>query len=535
MGHAELLLVGILVAVAGLAALAARLSVPYPILLVLGGAAFGFLPELPPVSLDPEVMLVVFLPPLLYKTAIYANIRDFRTDLRGLTLNAVALVLATMCAVSVCAHLLIPDLPWSAAFVLGAIVSPTDPVAAATIMRRLDAPRRLVSSIEGEGLFNDATALVAYRAAIGAVVAGGFSVVHAGLTFILGAIGGIAIGLVVGWLSAQIRKRVADIQVSVTMSLLTGYAAFVPADALGASGVLATVTAGIYMGVRGPQILPAAQARLQGYFVWDIVDFILNATLFVLIGLQLRSVVNGLSGYSAATLTAYALAVIGVVVGGRLVWFFTVPYLIRLIDRRPSQRQRRTPPWWRLVVAWSGMRGAVSLAVALAVPLATDSGAPFPHRDLIIFLTFAVIFATLVGQGFTLPAMVRRLNVRDDPDEENRARLVATKAALAQLDALADEPWTRDEGVERLRALNQFRKQRFAARAGVVDDEGYEDRSRAYQQMLLMVLDAQRQALLQMRNNGEASNEVVNQILRDLDLEESRLEVNTRPEDFTPE
>jgi monovalent cation/hydrogen antiporter len=336
MGQAELLIAGLLVAVAGLGALARRLSVPYPIVLVVGGALFGFVPGLPEVRLDPEVVLVVFLPPLLYGASIFANFNDLRANLRALTLTTVGLVLATMCAVAWAAHTLIAGLPWEAAFVLGAIVSPTDPLAAAAIMRRLDAPRRLVSAVEGEGLFNDATALVAYRFAVAAVVAGSFSLADAGLKFVLGAAGGVAIGIAVGWIVAEIRKRTTDAQVSVTISLLTGYAAFVPADAIGASGILATVTAGIYMGIRGPQILPA-RTRLQGYFVWDILDFIINATLFVLIGLQLRAVVDGLSGYSASTLGGYALAVTGVVVGTRLVWFFTVPYLIRAIDRRPAE------------------------------------------------------------------------------------------------------------------------------------------------------------------------------------------------------
>src|SRR4051794_1234758 len=251
------------------------------------GSLLRFVPGLPKVELDPEVVLVVFLPPLLYGSSIYANFGDLRAGMRALALNAIALVLVTMCAVAWAAHALIPGLRWEAAFVLGAIVSPTDPLAAAAIMRRVGAPRRLLSSVEGEGLFNDATALVAYRVAVAAVVAGSFSLADAGLKFVLGGVGGVAIGLAVGWAVGEIRKRTTDDQVNVTISLLTGYAAFVPADAIGASGVLAAVTAGIYMGIRGPQVIPA-RTRLQGYFVWDILDFIVNAILFVLIGLQLR-------------------------------------------------------------------------------------------------------------------------------------------------------------------------------------------------------------------------------------------------------
>ncbi|MGE5635434.1 MAG: Na+/H+ antiporter [Nocardioidaceae bacterium] len=434
MGEAELLIVGLLVAVAGLSALARWLSIPYPIVLVVGGALVGFVPGLPEVRLDPEVVLVIFLPPLLYGAAFFANLRDIRANLRGLTLSTVGLVLATMGAVAVVAHEVVPGLPWAAAFALGAVVSPTDPLAGATIMRRLGVPRRLVSATEGEGLFNDATALVAYKVAVAAVVSGSFSLADAGLRFVAGAVGGVAIGLAVGWVIAAIRARTADAQVSITISLLSGYAAFVPADVLGASGVLAAVTTGIYMGVRGPRIIPA-RTRLQGFFVWDILDFLINATLFVLVGLQLRAVVDELSGRSAATLAGYALAVSATVIVMRLVWFFTVPYLIRLLDRRARQRARRVGARPRLVIAWSGMRGAVSLAAALALPLSTDAGAPLPERDLIIFLTFAVIFSTLVVQGLSLAPLIRWLGIGDDgvdDEEELRARLAATKAALGQ-------------------------------------------------------------------------------------------------------
>jgi monovalent cation/hydrogen antiporter len=527
MHQAELLIAGLLVAVAGLSALARHLSLPYPIVLVIGGAAFGFIPGVPEVKLNPDVVLVVFLPPLLYGAAFFANLGDIRANLRSNTLNAVGLVLLTMVAVAVVAHALIPGMPWGAAFALGAIVSPTDPLAGAAIMRRLGVARRLVSITEAEGLFNDATALVAYRVAVVAVVDGSFSLGHAVLRFFVAVVGGIAIGLAVGWIIAFIRARTQDIQVSITISLLSGYAAFIPADQLGVSAVLAAVTAGIYMGVRGPRIINA-RTRLQGLYVWDILDFLLNAALFVLVGLQLRTVVDGLSGRATGDVVGYALAISLVVVGARLVWTNTMPYVIRALDRRPAQRLRRVGWRPRQVVAWAGMRGAVSLAAALALPLRTDAGTPFPQRDLIIFLTFAVIFATLVLQGLTLPALIRRLRVTDDgagEQEELRARLEATKAALAQLDALAEEDWTRDDTIERMRALYEYRKRRFAARAGKIEDDGYEDRSLAYQQMVQSVLAAQRARLVDLRNEGAISNEVMNRVVREFDLEESRLEI----------
>jgi len=527
MAHAEILIAGLLVAVAGLSSLARRLSIPYPIVLVLGGALFGFIPGVPAITLNPNVVLVVFLPPLVYGAAFFSDLNDMRANLRSLTLRSVGLVLVTIFAVALVAHALVHRLTWAGAFALGAIVSPTDPLSAATIMRRLDFPRRLVSAIEGEGLFNDATALVAYKVAVVAVIGGGFSLLDSGGKFIIAAVGGVAIGLAVGWVIAEIRARTQDAQISITISLFSGYAAFIPANALGASGVLAAVTTGIYMGVRGPSIIDA-RTRLQGYFVWDVLDFIINASLFVLVGLQLRRVVSGLAGESVPTLAGYALAVSAVVALTRLVWFFTIPYILRALDRRPSQRARRVGARPRLVLAWSGMRGAVSLAAALALPLKTNGGSPFPDRDLIIFLTFSVIFFTLVLQGLSLPALIRRLGVTRDGEEdaeEVRARLVATKAALAQIDQLADADWTREDTIDRMRRAYEYRKRRFAARAGKIEDDGYEDRSLAYQQLVQTVLAAQRDALVAMRNEGEISNEVMNRVVRELDLEESRLEI----------
>ena len=527
MGQAELLIAGLLVAVAGLSALARRMSVPYPIVLVVGGALFGFVPGIHAIKLNPSVVLVVFLPPLVYSAAFFANLGDIRANMRGITLSSVGLVLATMVAVAVTAHALIGGMSWPAAFALGAVVSPTDPLAGASIMRRLEFPRRMVSSIEAEGLFNDATALVAYKVAVAAVLSGSFSLLNAGWRFLAGAAGGVAIGLVVGWVVAEVRKRTEDAQTSITISLFSGYAAFVPADRLGASGVLAAVTTGIYMGVRGPSIIPA-RIRLQGFFVWEMLNFILNASLFVLVGLQLRTVVQALSGVPAASLVRYAVAISAVVIVARLVWFFTVPYLIRAMDRRPSQRARRVGAGPRLVIAWAGMRGSVSLAAALALPLRTNAGARFPERDLIIFLTFSVIFATLVLQGLSLPKLIRRLGIARDGSEDReelRARLVAIKAALAQLDVLEREEWTREDTIERMRRLYDYRKRRFAARAGKIEDDGYEDRSLAYQQLLQLVLGAQRDALVRMRDSGELSNEAMNQVIRELDLEESRLEI----------
>jgi monovalent cation/hydrogen antiporter len=527
MGQAELLIAGLLVAVAGLSALARRLSVPYPIVLVIGGALLGFVPGMPAVRLDPHVVLVVFLPPLLYRAAFLANLQDFRANVTPIALASIGLVLVTMGAVAVVAHALVRGLPWAAAFTLGAIVSPTDPLAAAIIMRRLDVPRRVISVVEGEGLFNDATGLVLYRVAVAAVVSGSFSLANAGVDFVDEAAGGVAIGLVVGWVITEIRRRAGDAETSITISLLTPYAAFIPADALGCSAVLAVVTTGIYIGTRAHDIFPP-RTRLQGNFVWEILSFIVTATLFVLVGLQLRTIVQSIPGRSPARVAYHVVAVCGVVIAVRMLWALTYPYMVGALPRRIRIRLPRFSLGLRLVSAWSGMRGSVSLAAALALPLHTDAGAPFPRRTTIQFLTFTVIFATLVLQGLSLPALIRRFGVSEAgaaTQEEVRARLAAAEAAVERLDALADEEWTREETIEELRDRYEYRRRRFGARTGNVEDMGYEERSLAHQQVVQSVLSAQREALIRMRGEGTISNETMMRLIIELDLEESRLEL----------
>jgi Na+/H+ antiporter len=517
----------LMVAVGGLSVLAGTIRVPYPILLVLGGLVLGFLPAVPPAELPPDLVLVLFLPPLLYQAAFFSSPRDLRADARAITLLAVGLVLATMSAVAAVAHTLIGGLPWAAAFTLGAIVAPTDPLAATAIARRLGVPRRLVTVLEGESLVNDASALVAYRLAVAAVVAGSFSLWGAGLQFVGRGIGGVAIGLAVGWLIAEARRRIEDPVVEIVLSVVTGYAAYLPAELMGASGVLAAVTAGLYVGWRAPE-LASPSTRLLGFSFWEVLVYLLNAVLFVLVGLQLHPILTGVSGSSAAVLLGQAALVSAVVIAVRIVWGFSVPYLVRALDRRPAQRARRVGARERLVGGWSGMRGAVSLAAALALPLETSTGQPFPQRNLIIFVTFGVIFATLVLQGLSLPWLIRRLGLhRDDSEEQEelRGRLRATDAALTRLEELAVQEWTREDTVQRMRGLYQFRRRRLKARAGYLADDGVQDRSLAYQRLVRELLEAQRREIVRLRNQGQISNEVMHRIERDLDLEDSRLEI----------
>ena len=529
MNETELLILGLLIAIPALSVLAGLVRVPYPIALVLGALAIAFIPGVPDVELDPELVLVIFLPPLLYVAAFNTDLRELRANARAIGLTSIGLVLATTCAVAIVAHALIDGLPWAAAFALGAIVSPTDPVAATAIVRRLGAPRRLVAVIEGESLVNDAAALIAYRVAVVAAIGGAFSLLDATAEFFIAVAVGLAVGMLVGAVIAEIRRRLEDVPVEITISLFTGYAAYLPAEALHGSGVIAAVTAGIYLGWLSPRI-SSANMRMQGFAVWEFATFLINAVLFVLIGMQLPEILDAVSGTPAATLIGYAAATIAVVVGARFAWMFTIPYLFRLLDRRPSQVERRVGPGQRVVVAWSGMRGAVTLAAALALPLETDGGAPFPERELLIFLAYCVVVFTVVVQGLTLPSVIRRLDVRDDGSdevaEEHAARIASAEAALDRLEALTDEEWTYEDTVDRARRLFDFRRRRFATMSGEhEDEEGIVDRSHAYQRLMQELIDAQREAIVRLRNERQISNEVMRRIERDLDLEESRLEI----------
>jgi CPA1 family monovalent cation:H+ antiporter len=516
-----LVALALILAVATLLAIAPALRIPYPILLVLGGLVLGLVPGMPEFELEPELVFFGVLPPLLYSAAFFTSLRDLRSSVKPIGLLAVGLVIATTVGVAVVAHEFIDDLSWASAFVLGAIVSPTDPIAATAIARRFGVPGRLVMIVEGESLVNDGTGLVLYRVAVAAVVAGSFSAFYTGGLFLVSVGGGIAVGLAVGWLVRQIRVRLDNPPAEITISLLTGYVAFIPAELMGVSAVLAAVTAGIYLGWYTPE-LTNAQVRLQALAVWEIVQYLLNALLFVLIGLQLPVVVDALGEYSAATLLWYGVVVSATVIALRFAWVFVVLYAPKKIAGRMAN--------WRggVFVSWAGMRGAVSLAAALALPLTIDSGAPFPGRDLILFLTFAVILATLVGMGLTMPLVIRALRLEDDgieAREDAKARIHAAEAALARLEELLEEDWVRDDTAERLRGAYRFRTTRFRARLDGDDDGSIENRSQDYQRLRRELLDAERDALVQLRRSGVISNDVWIRVARDLDLEDQRLDI----------
>ena len=525
--HDQLVLLALLAALGGMLVAAPVVRIPFPILLVLGGLALGFVPGIPTIQLPPDVVLVALLPPLIYYSAYSTSLRDLRRNARPIALLAIVLVIATTVAVAVVAHSLIDHFSWSAAFVLGAVVSPTDPLAATKIAHRLGVPRRIVAVIEGESLVNDGTALVLYKVAVAAVVAGTFSIWDASLRFVWSIVGGVGIGFVIGYLVAEVRRRLDNPPVEVTIALMTGYFAFIPAAAAGASGVLAVVTAGVYLGWHTPA-LTSVQTRLQGDGAWQIFAFVINALLFALVGLQLRHILDELTGTSTAKLIADALLVTGTVVVTRIVWMPIGAYLPRWLFRSVRERDPYPPLSYPTVISWAGMRGAVSLAAALAVPLTTKTGSPFDQRSLIIFLTFCVILGTLVVQGLTLPGLIRVLRLEEDASaarEEAKARIRAAEAAIARLEELADEDWVREDTAERLRGLYRFRRDRFAARFSDGDDGAIESRSLDYQRLRRELLDAERSAVVALRREGVINDDVMQRVQRDLDLEDARLDV----------
>jgi len=518
--------IGLLAAVAGLALLGRRLPVAYPILLVVGGLLLGLVPGLPRIRLDPNLVFLVFLPPLLYPAALFTPWRDFRNNLRPISLLAVGLVLFTTIAVGLLAHHFIKDLPLAAGFVLGAIISPPDAVAAGAIAQRLGVPRRIVIILEGESLVNDATALVAFRFAVAAVVTGSFALGTATIQFFIVGLGGILVGLAAGFVTAWIQKPIDDPPIEITISLLTPFAAYLPAEHLGVSGVLAVVTTGLYHGWRLPE-LTSSRTRLRAGPVWEMVEFILDGFIFILIGLQLPEVLRVLSGRSISQLLRYAAVISLTVILVRILWVFPASYLPRFLF--PSIRRKDPyPPWQQVaVVAWTGMRGGVSLAAALALPLVVQGGAPFPGRDLILFLTFVVILVTLVAQGLSLPFVIRALGVKDDgaaDKEERAARLKANQAALARLEELTASPQSNKDTIRRLRDEYEDRVRQLTACQPEDGHEGHGLFSSDYERLAKETLRVERNTILQLRNQRVINDEVLRHIQRDIDLAEARLQ-----------
>ncbi|HEV2655876.1 MAG TPA: Na+/H+ antiporter [Ktedonobacteraceae bacterium] len=511
------LVLGLLVVVIALVTVARRFAIPYPILLVLGGLVLGFVPHLPNIILNPDLVFLLFLPPLLYWESLNTPLREFRANMGSILLLAIGLVLVTTTAVAVIAHMLI-GLSWPVAFVLGAIISPTDTVAAAAIAQRLSLPRRVVAVLEGESLLNDATALVAYSTAAGVVASGSFFWAQAGIQFVVASGGGVIIGLIVGLIVIWVRRALHDPPVENTISLLTGFAAYLPAQALGLSGVLAVVAVGLYLERQGPSIV-SPQTRLQAIQLWQVVVFLLNGLLFILVGLQLNTILASHALPPVGMLLLYAALISLTIIVIRIIWVFSTAYLPRFLSRR--LRERDPYPAWQdvAIVAWTGMRGGVSLAAALAL------GISFPQRDLIVFLTFSVILATLVVQGLSLPPFIQRLKVTDDgvlEREEAKARLKTVQAAMARLDELANEDWVPQDVVADLRSHYTEKSRRSKAQFDG-SDTIFEERIIAYRRLQQEILSAKRKTIIDLRNHSIINDEVMRKIQHDIDMEETML------------
>jgi monovalent cation/hydrogen antiporter len=505
----------LLLAVALLAQLAGRLAIPYPVFLVCGGLAIALVPGMPQVDLEPDVVFLVFLPPLLYAAAFTSSPRDLWAQAGRISLLAIALVILTVLAVAVVARAVLGELPWPMAFVLGAVLAPTDPVAATAVFRRTPVPERVATVVEGESLVNDGVGLTLYRAAVGAATAGTFALGSAALDLVVVAVGGVAIGLALGWALNALKRRVQESEIEITLSLFTPYAAYIAAETAGVSGVLAAVTIGVYSGWKtGEVLLPETRVKVRAF--WGALAFILDSVLFVLVGLQLPVVLDALA---PRPLGRYLLPALAVAVTVMVVRMAFVLVLAFVRARLPRIVEEPLPRGERLVVGWSGMRGAVSLAAALAIPLEADG------RDVVLLVAFATILVTIVVQGLTLPLLVRACGLErsaEDERAEAEARLHAAEAALRRLDQAGAEDEAPDTTVERLRTTFAEHAERAAAELGDRNVET-EDSSEAYVELRAATLAAERDAIMRLRREGRLSSDAARRLEHELDLAESRL------------
>jgi Na+/H+ antiporter len=499
--HAEVL-VFLLVAVALLAGAGLRFNVPYPVVLVVGGLLLGLVPGLPAPDLAPDVVFFAFLPPLLYAAAFQASAYELREHVVPIGRLAIGLVLATVAAVAAVAHF-VAGVPWAIAFVLGAVLGPTDPVSATAVVRRLGAPPRIESIVEGEALVNDGTGLTVYKIALLAAGGASLSAGEVGLKFVAIAAGGIAIGFAVGWVLTHLRIAASEPSIDVVLSVLTPFAAYVPAERIGASGVLAVVTAGVYIGTRSLELSDAG-GRLRTLAFWQASEFLLNSVLFLLIGLQVTRIADDIEGAPLGTLAAEAALVAIVLMAVRIAWAFTVPQI--------------GGPRERLVVGWSGMRGAVSLAAALAIPL--DVG---QDREHVIFLAYGAVLITLVVPGLTLAPLLGRLGLSQSEErrrQEVEARMRLTNAALERLDEMA-EHGHEDAYVDGLRDRYRSRLDRLRDRLEAAG--GHPDHGTGAAEAQIAVLDHERDVLREMRRDRAFPAELLRSLEAEIDVDEARV------------
>ncbi|MCW2973602.1 MAG: Na+/H+ antiporter [Thermoleophilia bacterium] len=527
LAHPELALLAVVAILAIVATAAQKSKLPYPIYLLLVGVGIGFIPGVPEIEIEPELIFLVFLPPLVYAAGYFTSLRELRRNLRAVSLLAIGLVAATMLTVAVVAHALVPGMPWAVAFVLGAIVSPTDTVAAAAVLERLKVPRRIKHITEGESLLNDGTGLVLFSVAVGVVVSGDFSAGDAAFKFVVNIIGGLAVGVGVGFVYAALRRFNQHGPTDVLLSVLAGYAAYMPAELLHVSGVLATAACSIWLGWRTPKIVRDPETRIQINAVWVNVNYAINTILFLLVGLQLPRILDQLgAGNGRFWLDAVLIGLVVIVT--RLVWVFPATWIPRRLSAR-IREDEETPSWRNVfLVGWIGMRGSVTLAAALAIPLTVNSGADFPMRDLVIFFAFGTILMTLVVQGLTLPKVIAVLKPAHDNDfferAEAYARLKAAQAAITAIEAVNGEEWAREDTIERMRGMYEYRIRRQGARLDDDDDTTeYEERTRDYKRLVAIAHQAEREVLYTLRDSSTISDEVVDVINRDLDYEDVRM------------
>jgi len=512
-----------LAAIAVVAVAANRFHAPSSIFLVLAGAALALVPGLPRVELMPELVLMLVLPPLIYSAGISMSWREFRYNLRPIALLAIGCVVFTTVAVAASLHWLL-GWPWAIGFVLGAIVAPPDVVAPLAIARRLGLPRRLRIILEGEGLANDATALILYRFAVAAVSTGVFSLGDATMLFGAILIGEIAYGIGIGSVMLRLRHAARDPRVEILLSLLTPYIAFWLPSEIGGSGVLATIAAGLYVSWNGPRLISSA-TRLQGIFFWDLVIYLIEGFVFLLTGLQARIILERASSLQHEEILVAALATVVVVIAARFIWVFPATYVPRWVS--PALARRDPTPKWQFpfILAFTGIRGVVSLAAALAIPLVTAAGEPFPNRDIILAVTFIVIVVTLVGQGLSLPGIVKRLGLADDVAtereqeqvDEHMARSQAVRATLARLERLAEEQTISPGLFDELRAHHSARlRQLERARESP-------DLRRLAEEAHLDLIDAERRFLYEALRDGKIRDESRRRLERELDLKEAQI------------
>jgi monovalent cation/hydrogen antiporter len=515
----------LLAVLAGVALLARRINVAPAILLLLSGIALAFVPGMPSLELPPELVLLVVLPPLIYSASVAMSWREFRANLRLITLLSVGCVIFTACAVATATHYLI-QLPWSVGFLLGAIVAPPDVVAPLAIARKLGLPRRILVVLEGEGLANDATALILYRFAVVAITTGAFSLPKATGTFFVIVVCEMLFGAAVGWLSLRARHRARDPQIEITLSLITPYIAYWIPEHFGGSGVIATVACGLYISWNGPLLISSA-TRLQGIFFWDLVIYLIEGLLFLLTGFQMRLLVEKSKAFPLDDILFATVLVAAIIIVARFAWVYPATYLPRFFNKRLRARDPY-PPWQNpFVIAFTGVRGAVSLAAALALPFTLPGGEGFPYRDLILFVSFGVIFITLVGLGSTLPLVVRWLGVanagRDEHvaehEQEISARREALAAALASLDAMTDDRELSDEVVKLLRARHETRANQLPDSL----DPDHHDVSATGTSLTRELIGSERKFIHALLRDGKITDETRRRIERDLDLEEASL------------